>query len=183
MRDEPRRSSAQQAAFHVGKVHGKLPSHPAVRATWFFTVALAERNGNRLLTETVDVLRTAFRDVKSRHPFWVDAVALMPDHQHCIWTLPNGDADYSTRWDLIKAGLFRRFKQGERRSASRVKRGERGIWQRRFWEHLIRDERDYARHVDYILRNPLKHGCVSSPAEWPYSSFWCFVKMGLYPPD
>ena len=127
-------------------------------ATWFFTVGLAERRGNGLLVERIDTLRSAFRVVRERHPFLMDAVVILPDHLHCVWTLPEGDADYSTRWGLIKAKFSRSLNRGERRSASRVKRGERGIWQRRFWEHCIRDEGDYARHVDYVhwpLRQPL----------------------------
>ena len=152
-------------------------------ATWFFTVGLAERHGNRLLTEKIDTLRMAFRTVRERHPFYMEAVVIMPDHLHCVWSLPAGDSDYSTRWGLIKAGFSRAVERGERRSTSRTKRGERGIWQRRFWEHCIRDEEDYARHVDYIHWNPVKHGYVQRVADWPHSSFHRLVEKGAYPLD
>lgn len=116
-------------------------------ATWFFTVNLAERCGNRLLVDNIDLLRQVFREVKGRRPFTIDAIVVLPEHLHCIWTLPDGDSDYKTRWSLIKAGFSRRIPPGERRSESRMKRGERGISQRRFSEHLIRDDRDRERHV------------------------------------
>ena len=152
-------------------------------ATWFFTVNLVERRGNGLLVERVDALRSAFRLVRERHPFQMDAVVILPDHLHCVWTLPDGDADYSVRWGLIKATFSRSLAQGERRSASRVKRGERGIWQRRFWEHCIRDEEDYTRHVDYIHWNPVKHGYVRRVSDWPHSSFHRYVAVGVYALD
>ena len=119
---------------------------------------MAERRGNRLLTERVNALRAAFIDVKHEHPCKINAVVILPDHLHCIWTLPEGDSDFSTRWGLIKAHFSRQIAKGERLSKSREKRGERGLWQRRFWEHLIRDETDYRQHVDYIHWNPGKHG-------------------------
>jgi putative transposase len=103
-------------------------------------------------------LREAIRNIRNVHPFVIDVIVILPDHMHCIWTLPQGDSDYSTRWALIKAGFSRGIKAGKRRSESRRKRGERGIWQRQFWEHMIRDDQDYRRHVDYIHWNPVKHG-------------------------
>ncbi len=153
--------------------------HPG--ATWFFTVNLAERRGNRLLTDWVDVLRIVFAHVKDKHPFEIDAVVILPDHLHCILTSPEGDPDFSTRWGLIKAYFPRRVEKGERISKSRQKRGERGLWQRRFWEHLIRDEIDYRQHVDYIHWNPVKHGWVTSVKDWPHSSFHGYVTQGIYP--
>ena len=152
-------------------------------ATWFFTVGLAERRDNGLLVERIEALRSAFHTVRERHPFRMEAVVVLPDHLHCVWSLPEGDADYSTRWGLIKAKFSRSLERGERRSASRVKRGERGIWQRRFWEHCIRDEEDYTRHVDYIHWNPVKHGYVQRVAEWPHSSFHQHVARGVYALD
>ncbi|TPQ25823.1 REP-associated tyrosine transposase [Methylomonas koyamae] len=149
-------------------------------ATWFFTVNLAERRGNRLLTDQIDPLRTAFAQVKSCHAFEIDAIVVLPEHLHCILTLPVGDSDFSTRWGLIKANFSRRVAKGERISKSREKRGERGVWQRRFWEHLIRDETDYRQHIDYIHWNPVKHGWVQVVKDWPYSSFHRYVKLGLY---
>ena len=151
--------------------------------TWFFTACLAERHDNNLLVREIDNLRSAFRKVQTKHPFQMDALVVLPDHLHCLWTLPEGDTDYSTRWGLIKANFSRALKRNEHRSVSRAKRGERGIWQRRFWEHCIRDEEDYARHADYIHWNPVKHGYVARVKDWPYSSFHKHVKNGVYPPD
>ena len=142
---------------------------------------LAERLGNRLLVEQVDLLRAAFAHVKRQHPFKMNAIVILPDHLHSILTLPPDNTDFSTRWGLIKAYFSRRIIQGERISASRQKRGERGIWQRRFWEHLIRDETDYRQHVDYIHWNPVKNGYVSCVKDWPYSSFQSHVLRGIYP--
>ena len=158
-------------------------------ANWFFTVNLAQRHGNHLLLDHIDRLRQVIHRVKSVHPFAIDAIVVLPDHLHCIWTLPEGDSDYAMRWGLIKAGFSRGLAAGERRSESRLKRGERGIWQRRFWEHLIRNERDLQRHVDYIHWNPVKHGWSERAADWPHSSFHAFVRRGFYgndwagPPD
>jgi len=150
-------------------------------ATYFFTVNCAERHGNHLLVEHVDLLRQVVRKIKKGRPFVIDAMVVLPDHLHCIWTLPPGDADYKTRWTLIKAGFSRGIPIGERRSLSRIKRGERGIWQRRYWEHLIRDDRDYRQHVDYIHWNPVKHGWVDCVRNWPHSSFHAYVLRGDLP--
>jgi REP-associated tyrosine transposase len=152
-------------------------------ATWFFTVTLAERHGNRLLVDHIDRLRQTVLDVKRRHPFRIDALVVLPDHLHCLWTLPPGETDYGTRWGLIKAGFSRGIAAGEALSASRSKRGERGLWQRRFWEHLIRDDADFARHADYIHWNPVKHGHVGRVADWPYSTFHAWVARGVYAAD
>ena len=128
--------------------------------TWFFTVNLVERQRNRLLVEKIDLLLGAFEKVGSRYPFRQVALVIMPDHPHCIWSLPQGDFDFSIRWALIKGQFSRGIEKGERISQSRSKRGERGIWQRRFWEHLIRDDGDFNRHVDYIHWKPVRHGWV-----------------------
>jgi putative transposase len=150
--------------------------------SFFFTVNLAERR-LRLLTDHIDTLRTAFRETRRRHPFMMAAIVVLPDHLHAIWTLPAGDADFSTRWRLIKSAFSRNLPARERISLSRAARGERGIWQRRYWEHTIRDENDFARHVDYIHINPVKHRLVARVADWPYSSFHRMVKLGVYPGD
>ena len=128
-------------------MHYRRANEPG--ATYFFTVNLADRKTN-LLVDAVDLLRISVRYVKADHPFTTNAMVIMPDHIHALWTLPEGDSDFSTRWCLIKAGFSRQIAPTERVSASRRAKGERGIWQRRFWEHLIRDDRDYERHVDYI---------------------------------
>jgi putative transposase len=111
--------------------------------SFFFTVNLADRR-LRLLTESIDALRTTFRETQRRHPFAIDAIVVLPDHLHTVWTLPEGDADFSTRWRLIKASFSRKLAAGEPVSSSRAGKGERGIWQRRYWEHTIRDENDFA---------------------------------------
>jgi putative transposase len=151
-------------------------------ASYFFTVNLADR-GSRLLTDRIGLLRAAFRQTRSRHPFAIDAIVVLPDHLHAIWTLPDSDADFAVRWRLIKSTFSRALPQREGISASRIAKGERGIWQRRYWEHTLRDEEDLARHVDYIHFNPVKHGHVARVTDWPYSSFHRMVRLGIYPAD
>ena len=143
--------------------------------SFFFTVNLAERR-SRLLIDNIELLRAVFRNTRRRHPFAIDAIAVLPDHLHAIWTLPEGDTDFSTRWSLIKAGFSRGLPKGERVSRSRGRKRERGIWQRRYWEHTLRDERDFARHADYIHFNPVKHGHVRRVRDWPFSSFHRMVQ-------
>jgi putative transposase len=150
--------------------------------TWFFTVNLAERR-SALLVDEIDTLRAAFRSVRTRHPFDVNAIVILPDHIHAIWTLPEGDADFALRWRLIKTTFSRAQPAFERRSESRKSRHERGIWRRRYWEHRIRDSRDMSAHVDYIHINPLKHGHVIRVRDWPWSSFHRHVREGLLPCD
>jgi putative transposase len=153
------------------------------KAIWFFTVNLAERKKNRLLIEKIDVLRDAFRYVKQRKPFHIDAIVIMPDHLHTIWTLPPDDCNFSVRWNMLKGSFSRAIDYGERISISRQKRRERGIWQCRLWAHLIEDQDDYNRHVDYIHWNPVKHVHVKNVFDWPYSSFHRYVKQGIYVAD
>jgi putative transposase len=129
--------------------------------SYFFTVNLADRR-LRLLTDNIDLLRSAFRYARARHPFRLDATVVLPEHLHAIWTLPEGDADFALRWRLIKSAFSRGLPPAEERSNSRSRKSERGIWQRRYWEHSLRDENDFARHVDYIHFNPVKHGHVGS---------------------
>jgi putative transposase len=150
--------------------------------TYFFTVNLLERNSALLVTH-VDALRDAVRTVRARRPFHIDAWAVLPDHMHAVWTLPADDADYSGRWKAIKIAFGKALPKAERLSAVRDARGERGIWQRRFWEHTIREERDYAAHVDYVHINPVKHGLVACVRGWPHSSFPRCVAQGGYAPD
>ena len=152
-------------------------------ASWFFTVNLAQRRGNDLLVAHIAALRAAFEAVRVRHPFRMEAVVVLPDHLHCIMTLPEGDADFSTRWSLIKGNFSRAIERRESVSASRAGRRERGIWQRRFWEHMLRDQDDFNRHADYIHWNPMKHGWVRRVGDWPHSSFHDYVRRGIYPPD
>jgi len=149
-------------------------------ATWFFTVNLLERHHNDLLVREIDLLRASVRQVRKRYPFQIDAWVVLPEHMHAVWTLPPRDANFSLRWRLIKSAFSRALPKTERRSAVRMSNGERGIWQRHFWEHLIRDEVDFQRHVDYVHVNPLKHGVVKQIADWPYSTFHRFVENGIY---
>lgn len=151
-------------------------------ATYFFTVNLRDRTSDLLIRE-IDLLRETVRATKARHPFHIDAWVVLPEHMHCLWTLPPDDADFALRWKVIKFAFSKRLPVSEALNASQQHRSERGIWQRRYWEHLIRDERDYQRHFDYIHYNPLKHGHVSRLVDWPYSSFHRAVAMGIYAPD
>ncbi len=153
-----------------------------MRTPTFFTVNLAERQA-AWLTRYIEALHTSIEAVRHRHPFDMDALVILPDHLHTVWTLPSQVDDYSTRWMLIKAGFSRKIPAGERRRVSRMSKGERGIWQRRYWEHLIRDELDYARYVDYIHYNPVKHGYMSRPADWPHSSIRRYIEDGRLPAD
>ncbi len=150
---------------------------------WFFTVNLPERHGNDLLIRHIDLLREAVRVVKRAHPFRIHACVVLPDHLHCVIELPEGDSDFALRWRLIKLLFSRALPKTERLSAVRQRRGERGIWQRRYWEHLIRDERDFAAHVDYVPINPMKHGLARAVRDWPYSTFHRLVAADVYPVD
>ena len=149
---------------------------------WFFTANLLDRRSS-LLTEQIEALREATRRARERHPFHIDAFVVLPDHIHAIWTLPEGDADFSMRWRLIKIVFSKSIPKTERLSKVRRACGERGIWQRRFWEHLIRDDEDYRRHVEYCYINPVKHGFVTRVRDWPFSSFHPDVAAGLFPQD
>lgn len=154
---------------------------------YFFTVNLHNRN-EALLTTHIDVLRSAVRDCKQRAPFMIDAWVVLPDHMHCIWTLPEGDSDYSGRWRRIKKSFTKQlhlnqYDTKDYKSLSRMTRGESGIWQRRFWEHTLRDEQDFINHFHYIHFNPVKHGWVRQVRYWPYSSFHRAVRHNIYHPD
>jgi putative transposase len=150
--------------------------------SFFFTVNLTDRR-SRLLTDNIELLRKAFRYTRARHPFHIEAIVVLPEHLHTIWTLPPGDLDYAMRWRLIKTLFSRELPKDEKISESRLGKKERGIWQRRYWEHTLWDELDFARHADYIHFNPVKHGHVKAVGEWPYSSFHRFVESGIYPAD
>ncbi|MFZ6758115.1 REP-associated tyrosine transposase [Undibacterium sp. Ji50W] len=149
--------------------------------TWFFTVNLLQRHGNDLLVREIDLLRQVVRNVRNKYPFHIDAWVVLPEHMHCIFTLPEGDSDFSLRWRLIKSSFSRALPKTELLSTVRQAAGERGIWQRHYWEHLIRDELDFQKHVDYVHVNPLKHGLVQRVCDWPYSTFHHYVDAGIYP--
>ena len=151
--------------------------------TWFFTVNLLHRHLNDLLIHEIELLRRVVKNVRHRYPFHIDAWVVLPEHMHCVWTLPADDHDFSLRWRLIKSGFSRALPKTESLSPTRLAAGERGIWQRHYWEHLIRDETDYQRHIDYVHVNPLKHGLVTRVGDWPCSIFHRDVGRGLYGAD
>ena len=150
--------------------------------TYFFTVNLLERR-HTLLVDRMDALRGAFSAARVTRPFDIVAIVILPDHLHCVWQLPPGDDDYATRWRHIKTAFVKQVPCGERRSIRRQIKAERGIWQRRYWEHAIRDERDLRNHIDYIHYNPVKHGHVARVRDWPHSLFHRFVRDGVVPID
>ena len=143
------------------------PKRPG--ASIFFTVALADRRSD-LLVRQVATLREAVAHTKALRPFQIDAWVVLPDHIHAVWTLPSDDADFSTRWKDIKTHFTKAVGQTGLRSQSKLAKGEVGIWQRRFWDHHIRNDDDFTQHVQYCRWNPVKHGLVTNPTDWPYSS-------------
>jgi putative transposase len=150
--------------------------------TYFVTVNLLERR-RTLLVDRIDDLRIAFRTAHAARPFLIEAIVILPDHLHCLWRLPEGDADNATRWRHIKSTFSRSIPRDERRSRRREHKAERGIWQRRYWEHLIADEDDLNRHADYIHINPVKHGYVTRAADWPHSSIHRYIRRSWMPED
>ncbi|MEL6451230.1 MAG: transposase [Pseudomonadota bacterium] len=137
------------------------------------------RRGSCTLTEHIEVLRLAVRQTRAAHPFDIDAWVVLPDHIHAVWTLPAGDCEYATRWSVIKARFSRQMPAGPRRD-SHILRRERGVWQRRFWEHHLRTPQDRDSAVRYCLFNPVKHGLVDVPEAWPYSSIHRDMRLGRY---
>jgi putative transposase len=158
--------------------------HTVSGGSYFFTVVTNNRAKILLSDVARKVLREAIKDCQERWPFDIDAFVLLDDHLHTIWTLPEGDSNFTLRWGYIKKEFSKRYldvgSDEPLRSDSRQHRRERGFWQRRFWEHTLRDERDVERHLDYIHYNPVKHGLVSCPKDYPYSSFHRYQKEGVY---
>lgn len=154
--------------------------------SFFFTVVTFNRLPILTGETARSILHSAWMDVRHRFPFQTDAVVLLPNHIHCIWTLPEDDANFSVRWKEIKRlftkGYLDQIGPGAARNASHLKQGEAAVWQRRFWEHTLRDVDDLNRHLDYIHYNPVKHGLVNKAGDWPWSSFHRYVRMGLYDP-
>jgi len=138
--------------------------------SYFFTVVCWRRKAVFTDPERLEILRKAFREVMKERPYKMDAVVILPDHLHCIWELPEGDDDFSSRWREIKKYVTTRVKIDAKEK----------IWQPRFWEHCLRDAEDWRRHVDYIHYNPVKHGLVHAPGDWLYSSFHQAVCKGWY---
>lgn len=153
--------------------------------TYFFTVVTHQRQKILLGEEVRKALREGIEKTRVIFPFQIIAWVLLPDHLHCIWTMPDGDSDFSKRWGMIKRHVSKQcdhhLKDYISTDSSRLKRHESSFWQRRYWEHQIRDEADLARHVDYIHWNPLKHGLVAQVSDWPYSTFHRYAAEGVYP--
>lgn len=153
--------------------------------TYFFTLVTYHRLPIFTSPGAVEELRKAFRYTMARMSFTIVASVILPEHMHFIWTLPQESSDFSTRWRLIKSHFSRNWGKQipSTIDPSRLRKKERDIWQRRFWEHLIRDEADLTRHIEYIHYNPVKHGLVTSPGKWKYSSFAKYVGEEIYTPD
>lgn len=151
--------------------------------TYFFTVNCLQRKNNDCLVRNIKLLREVIAKVKQSHPFHIHAWVVLPEHMHCVMELPEGDADFAKRWMLIKMLFSRGVTKNERLTRTRIERRERGIWQRRYWEHLIKDEWDYQAHMDYVHINPVKHGLVKAVQDWPYSTFHKMVEQGIYAQD
>ena len=149
--------------------------------TFFFTVTLADRRSS-VLVDHVGLLRSAFRHTRDRHSFAIDAIVVLPDHLHAIFTLPPGDSDFSGRWKAIKSAFTRNIVAAGM-TVARDHRGQYLLWQSRFWEHTIRDDRDFERCANYIHFNPVKHRLASTPVEWPLSSLHRYVRTGILPRD
>ena len=153
--------------------------------SYFFTLVTEHRRPIFDNADAVNTLRKAFGVVRASRPFEINAIVIMPDHLHCIWTLPPNDEDFSTRWRLIKTWFTKHCDRTLLISpnVARRRKMQQAVWQNRYWEHLLRDASDYENHVDYIHYNPCKHGLVTRPADWPYSSFHRFVERGVLPKD
>lgn len=145
--------------------------------TYFFSVRLLGQRHGCLVTQ-IDALRSAYAACLARYPFETRAIVVLPDHMHCVWTMPQGDSDFSARWRMIKSTFSRNVTAVEGRSPSRTSKGERGIWQRRFWEHLVRDPADYEMHLNYCWHDPVRHGLVQDPCDWPHSSLHRDLRNG-----
>lgn len=153
---------------------------------YFFTVVTHERRPILANPRSHEVLRDVVRAARRMLPFRINAWVTLPDHIHCIWTLPDADRDFSKRWGLIKAGFSKRWDDASMIAvdhSSRSRHRERTVWQRRFWEHEIRDEDDFGAHLDYIHYNPVRHGYVNHAKDWPHSTFHRYVQQGVYPKD
>ena len=156
--------------------------------TFFFTVVTYKRLPWFREDRACVLFRSVLAEVKAERSFTVDAAVVLHDHLHMIWTLPTGDADFSGRWSKIKSLFSRRWRRAMGGPEAAFTRGmerdrRRGVWQPRFFEHTIRDEEDYIAHVEYIHYNPVRHGYVCCPKDWPRSSFHRFVRRGAYPVD
>ncbi|MGE4090217.1 MAG: transposase [Candidatus Binatia bacterium] len=167
-----------------------MPNYRRARVdggTYFFTVNTFRRQRFLIDPDVRAALRAGIAIVRAEHPFVIEAWVLLPDHMHALWTLPEADHDFPTRWRIIKSTVTQRcgprLHRPELITARRIQRHQSTLWQPRFWEHTIRDEIDFERHVNYIHGNPVKHSYVRQVADWPYSSFHRYVNQGLLPRD
>jgi putative transposase len=153
--------------------------------TYFFTVVTERRQAILINPDVRTALRAAIQKVRHTHPFVIDAWVLLPDHLHCIWTLPEGDFDFSTRWKMIKrevsVACAHNYQRSDLNSIRRREKHQSTLWQQGFWEHLIRDEHDFQAHMDYLHFNPVKHGLSEAVIDWPWSSFHRQVEQEIYP--
>jgi putative transposase len=161
-------------------VHYRRAKTPG--ACYFLTLALRDRSSDMLVRHRAQ-LGDALRLVRQQKPYSLPAIVLLPDHLHMLMQLPDGDADFSARVRLLKSSFVNALRAQDVQGVRLNAKGEADVWQRRFWEHLIRDQRDFAAHVDYIHINPLKHGLVERLGDWPFSSFHRYVRCGLLPAD
>lgn len=143
---------------------------------YFFTITLRDRDNNDLLIRHIDLVKQSIQQTKTKYPFRIHSWVVLPDHMHCMIELPHGDADFALRIRLIKRNFSHALPSAERPQLRRPNRGELGIWQQRYWEHLIRDESDYHLHMNYVHFNPVKHGLVTNVADWPHSTFHSWSK-------
>jgi putative transposase len=177
-------ASAQPTLQRVSH-QGQMSRHRRVKiegGLFFFTLALADRSSD-VLVRHIERLRHAYQVTQQCLSFETIAMCILPDHLHAVWLLPDGDSDFPARWSLFKSDFSRGLPAAQLRSASKIKKREKGIWQRRYWERAVRNEADLERHVGYIHYNPVKHGLVSRVVDWPHSSFHRYVERGLLPAD
>jgi len=149
--------------------------------SYFFTVVTERRQKIFIDDKNVEILRQAFKNVMKKYPFTIDAAVILPEHLHFVWTLPSNDTDFSTRWRLIKTWFTKHceYESIIKLNNSQITRDEKNIWQHRYWEHLLRDELDFEQHINYVHYNPVKHGYVSKPIDWEYSSFYKYVEENI----
>lgn len=152
---------------------------------YFFTVVTYQRRPILTNPDVMPVLKTAFKTVRQKYPFKIEALVILPDHLHTIWQMPENDADFSTRWNQIKRYVSHHCRHYDNlaKTANEIKKRQSSIWQQRFWEHCIRDDEDFANCMDYIHFNPVKHGYAKAAKDWPFSTFHKYVKQGIYPED
>ncbi|HEY9703875.1 MAG TPA: transposase [Allocoleopsis sp.] len=190
MKFNKRKAIAQDILKNKFLLNITMPNYRRAKingGTYFFTEVTYNRDSWLCREIGRKAMREAIEKVKAKYPFSIDAFVLLPEHFHCLLTLPPDDHNFSLRMRLIKTHVTKTYRQqlaiNQKLSLSRQKRGESNLWQRRFWEHFIRDEEDFAYHCDYIHYNPVKHGLCTNPQDWEFSTIHRFIAEGIYPPD